>query len=336
MEAKDRSRPILEPIWTEYHNLGGYPRTAFRVARTPGFSASPASPKTLPSPMHPDTPIYDSSVRNHEAAMVDSLERRGSTRSRSASKVLSPIVEQHAMAARLESFSMNSPTTPRIPRPPQSAPVSPRGQTLVSETRSLLLSGVPRTQASTLAAMVDRRQSAPAEVIAEHRRRSQLLLRHQLQAWGHVHFGNASKADIFVAAVAFRRSSEVSLGGEDEEAKPSSSRTVRARVRPKALDRKPFLIQRTFDLSEMRSIVPEPTSPSTMPRRPSLDIAARAAHQGSRRRSVSVNPQSPGRVLRSASKQEAARSAARGTKEIPIRKLLPAFLGNTARIEANH
>lgn len=227
------------------------------------------------------------------------------------------------MAAKLERFSMNSPTTPRVPRAPQSTPASPRGQTLVSETRSLLLSGVPRTQASTLAAMVDRRQSAPAEVIAEHRRRSQVLLRHQLQAWGHVHFGNAAKADIFVAAVALRRSSEASASGEDEEAKPSSTRTVRARVRPKALDRKPFLIQRSFDLSEVRSIVPEPTSPSTMPRRPSLDLAARAAAQSSRRRSVSVTPQSPGRVLRSTTKQEAARSAARGTKEIPIRKLSP-------------
>jgi hypothetical protein len=242
------------------------------------------------------------------------------------SSLMSPGTEQ-MVASRFEKVSVNSPLRPRTPGAPPPTPASAypletRRQTIAAETRSMLLSGVSQTQASSLGAIIDRRQSAPAEVILRQRQNSLLLFREQLQAWGHVHFGNATNADVFVAAVSMRRPSDSSSDGGEPDKKHSDRVTIRARVRPRDLDKKPFLITREFDLEELRSTIPQGRPTPTQSRRPSLDLTARAALPSSRRRATSTRTalRSSDRVLRSATNNSGGRQIVPGTKEIPIRK----------------
>jgi hypothetical protein len=78
-----------------------------------------------------------------------------------------------------------------------------------------------------------------------------------LRDWGHVYFGNASTADVFVNPLSLRRPSLTLVKDEDgEKAQSTGLVTIRARVLPKAKERKAFLIQRQFDIDELRASIP--------------------------------------------------------------------------------
>ncbi|GJD02998.1 hypothetical protein ColKHC_11823 [Colletotrichum higginsianum] len=110
---------------------------------------------------------------------------------------------------------------------------------------------------------VQRRQSvAGAGYFARSKDAEKRLHLEQLRAWGRVYLGDAKTSDVFVQAVALRRQSDASTGSENSTGDsspprmpptpttPSHQTAIRARVRPKALERKPFLIQRTFDIEQ--------------------------------------------------------------------------------------
>ncbi|KAI0126789.1 hypothetical protein BJ170DRAFT_419054 [Xylariales sp. AK1849] len=97
--------------------------------------------------------------------------------------------------------------------------------------------------------------------------------RDQLRMWGHVYYGDAKTADAFVIARSLRRQSISSLDetasaglrkfGSPQRRIPNRL-TVRAIVRPRALERQSFLMQRNFDLDELRATVPDISSPSSL------------------------------------------------------------------------
>jgi len=266
----------------------------------------------MPNTMYPRSPGYDHSMRRHERAMVDSLDargRHGSQDARNAYRSLSPIAEANWNRHR-SSFAL-SPASPHAPAPtpissnPRTVthglPISPnpvthglpiyrpRNQTLAAETRSILLAGAPpAAQTNAPGTASERRQSLPPS-LTSFRRNSQQE-RQELQAWGHVFFGNGSEANCFVSAVSLRRSSESSSGEEtpgspSKGAKAGNRVTIRARVRPCALGRKPFLITRAFDMDELRATIPQPP-PSTSaaaPRKLSADLRVDSPAQDRRR-----------------------------------------------------
>ncbi|KAJ8066101.1 hypothetical protein OCU04_005192 [Sclerotinia nivalis] len=82
----------------------------------------------------------------------------------------------------------------------------------------------------------------------------------RLQTWGHAYFGNIVTADAFVNAVSLRRPSLVVIEEQDghKSTRSSDQVTIRARVLPKEVERKPFLIQRQFDIRELRDSLPVP------------------------------------------------------------------------------
>jgi hypothetical protein len=85
-----------------------------------------------------------------------------------------------------------------------------------------------------------------------------LYIHDRLRDWGGVYLGNTATADAFVNAVSVRRPS-LALAKEDVlELLPRSSNlvTIRARVVPKAKERKAFLIQRQFDIEDLRAGIP--------------------------------------------------------------------------------
>ncbi|RYP01499.1 hypothetical protein DL763_000162 [Monosporascus cannonballus] len=112
---------------------------------------------------------------------------------------------------------------------------------------------------------VDRRVSAPALSQLAAWKGSPMAARDQLRLWGHVYYGDAKTADAFVIARSLRRPQTSVIDDERAAADrqsvtspPLSRRTVRAIVRPRALERRPFLIQRTFDMDELRATIPDP------------------------------------------------------------------------------
>lgn len=315
METQTRSRPDLRPVLTGREQHPAYPRTNPYSTTSPLYSAS----LSLPSPMYPASPGYDHSMRAHERALVDRLDRlsqqgrRGSQQSPTAAHSLSPISEQSLSARRASVASLP------LPPAPASSPLSPslmqypRTQTIAAQTREILLGGVPdglpRPPSGTASTTNDRRQSLSR--IPGHRRSSQQV-REELQDWGHVYFGNGPIADCFVSAVPLRRHSESPSTDEGAATKGGNQVTIRASVRPCALDRKPFQLWRTFDMDELRDTIPERSPVSAGTRRPFNEPANRSALPASRRRS-SATRQGP----------DLDRSHVKSTNTVPIRKWLP-------------
>lgn len=315
METQSRLRPDLRPVWTGRDQRPAYPGTSPSgyTARSPLHSAA-LRRDSLPSAMYPPSPGYDQSMRMRERAMLDSFDQRGRPESQvspSTARSLSPISDQTLEARRASVASLPPLHAPGpSPRSPDLFMQYPRRQTLAAETRSILLSGtpdgLPRPQLTCASTAAERRTSLPSFPTA---RRSSQQLRQELQAWGHVYFGNGSEASCFVTAVALRRPSESSSADEGQATKGrpperGSRVTIRARVRPCELGRAPFLLRRTFDMDELRATIPELPPGPLEARRPSADRSNRRSPPAPRRRS------SP----------DVEKSPIRGANTVPIRK----------------
>ncbi|KAI0880071.1 uncharacterized protein GGS22DRAFT_176097 [Annulohypoxylon maeteangense] len=318
-------RPSLEPLWTNYRNHDSLPDTVFRP--TPisvSMSQPPLSPKSLPgpSPVHPAS--YDKSMRKQDRALVDSFDQR--TRHVVGSAPLTPIDEYSPspLVARLEKISILPPMSVPHGLPTPASPSLPRRDSLGAVERSDSMGGVSGS-----------RDRSPYyytrdELPISPRIDSVSGIHDQLRSWGHVYYGNAKTADAFIIARSLRRRSSDSLTdiARPELVKATASApmknrlTVRAIVRPRALDRPSFLIQRNFDIDELRATTPDPTpkpqvrSPNEW-RRPSLpSISSRSGTPSPRsRRSSSVRS---GALLRSSTNSLDLDSLIRDAKAVPI------------------
>ncbi|KAF2996128.1 hypothetical protein E8E14_003244 [Neopestalotiopsis sp. 37M] len=300
--AETARKPNLEPIWTDYRNLSGMPKTAFKPAASPeGLpSPSPMSPKSLPSPIYPAA--HNSyTTRQHEKRVMisDGFDSARSQRSSNGSsgKSLRSIDEEEEqetpLTARLERFSNNLPPLTLqfgLPSPPAGPPptvaqlLSPQpnrdslqrwGTVLEPKTtvsfplQSIELSQPPGLHRRNSAVTGTRPLPPPPP---PPREQSVVEIRDQLRNWGHVYHGNIETADAFVIARSLRRQSSSLVihharGGDSitgcsarsrEGPSPSTRKTVRAIIRPKALERHSFLIQRTFDMDQLRATIPDP------------------------------------------------------------------------------
>lgn len=265
--------------------------------------------------------------------MVESLDSRGGlTRS------LSPIAEQ-SMSTRVNQLTMESPLRSRTPVLPLTAPntpllaspSAPKRQSMAQETRSMLLSGMSPSQASNVGAVANRKLSAPSVAIQRQRRPTiELPSPETLHTCGHVYLGDLTKADVLVVPTALRRPSGTEQPDSASERNGHSGHiAIRARVRPKGRERKPFLIERSIDVNVLRAMVASPATPVRSPRRlsvaplspdtvssPRLPASPLAL---SRRRS-SVTSSSP--LSSRTSHQQRS-----GSREVPIRKSEPAVSG---------
>ena len=337
METQARP-PNLQTVWSEHESLSQFPRGAPYSARTAIYSPSVRSPN-MPSPMYPRSPGLDRSMRRHERAMVDSLDQRGrrmpieTSDNRTGYRSLSPIAEANWDRRRTSFASVASPRAPApTPVSPRMPAFQPRTQTLAAETRSILLSGAPTaSHAAPVPAIVttsasDRRRSLPSSLPSF--RRDSVQERQELQAWGHVFYGNGTEANCFVTAVSLRRSSESSSGEDSPDtpgrmARPGNRVTIRARVRPCALGRKPFLLKREFDMDELRATVPlGRLSPvPAEPRRLSAELATPEGHHTQGRRRFS-------------SGSDISSSPIRSSNTVPIREF-PLSLNHIAKTHAD-
>ncbi|KAI1415104.1 hypothetical protein F5Y13DRAFT_157864 [Hypoxylon sp. FL1857] len=251
-------RPSLEPLWTNYRNFGGLPTVFHPTPISASLSTSPLSPKSLPgpSPIHPDS--YDGSMRRQDRALVNSLDQRA--RHVGSSVPLTPIDESSPspLVARLEKISILPPMSMAHNLPTPASPESPQ-----QRRRAGSLASLPGTQVLTAGYCTPDSNVSPVS----SRRSSTIGLQDQLRTWGHVYYGNAKTADAFIIARSLRRRSNNSSPASTTSPRfmragtgtlLNNRLTVRAIVRPRSLDRPSFLIQRNFNINELRSTIPDP------------------------------------------------------------------------------
>ncbi|RYP77232.1 hypothetical protein DL771_001281 [Monosporascus sp. 5C6A] len=188
---------------------------------------------------------------------------------------LMPIDEHSPLAARLEKVAilppinaerkLPSPASPAL-RPPRELVAQIPGQYRPASVVAPLREPPAAPQYATPGLLpVARRVSAPAFPQLAAPGGSPMAARDQLRLWGHVYYGDAKTADAFVIARSLRRPQTIVIDDKRAAADrqpgtslPLSRQTVRAIVRPRALERRPFLIQRTFDMDELRTTIPDP------------------------------------------------------------------------------
>lgn len=137
----------------------------------------------------------------------------------------------------------------------------------------------------------------------------------RLRDWGYAYLGNSQTADTFVNAVSLRRSSLALVEG-DIQVKSIDLVTIRARVIPKAKERKPFLIQRQFNIEELRSRIPK--SPVSLDQE--SKTPTRLRRSGRNRRSSAWQATSAANKTPEICKAPIAGTSSHGNGSLPIRK----------------
>ncbi|KAI1642645.1 uncharacterized protein F4817DRAFT_352301 [Daldinia loculata] len=323
-------RPGLEPVWTNtYHNINDMPKTILRP--TPisvGLPQSPISPKSLPilpspNPVHPAS--YDGSMRRQDRALVNSLDHRAVPSLSSAP--LTPIDEYSPspLVARLEKISILPPMSiANGTLTPPSSDASSRRESLLSldGSTSVTMHDAPSGhQVRSPSYYNTDYPTSPGSL----KRDAALRLRDQLRAWGPVYFSNSKMADAFIIARSLRQHNCNSPTSPafvklPACAPPNKRLTVRAIVRPQSQDRSAFLIQRNFDIDELRATIPDPpphiqvNSGPDGQRSPSQSSAS-VPIQSSRRRSSTVRS---GILLRSDANTLDLESLIRDARAIPM------------------
>jgi len=136
-----------------------------------------------------------------------------------------------------------------------------------------------------------------------------------LRDWGYAYLGNSATADAFVNAVSLRRSSMAAeLGTNTERRSDKQLTTIRARVIPQGKDRKPFLIQRQFDIEELRGSI------SNIPSLPGGSENERVLRRSPRNRCSSTYATAITPHKESNSTKRRYRSPSPGEGPLPIRE----------------
>jgi hypothetical protein len=139
-----------------------------------------------------------------------------------------------------------------------------------------------------------------------------------LREWGFAYLGNIATADAFVSAVSLRRPSLALVKEESVQIKSESLGmvTIRARVLPRAKERHPFLIQRQFDIEDLRASIPAQKLSRT-----SEDIdSTRIRHSSTLRRSSTQQLSLRSQQRGSADGSRGAQLEWLGKRAMPIRK----------------
>lgn len=244
-----RARPAIEPIRTTGPELNTRSFRARMALKSPAWSASPLSPRSLPLPGCQE--LRDEQMRQHDKMAVGRLE----SRSRDSSK-LEPSLRNVSLRPIAE-LALPSPNTLPARRSPLSAPLfAPpvyRRPTIVEETRNMLLQGQDGEQGGHLSQAYGRRQSAPPGVL--HARAMQIAReREHLRRRGFVGSYRPREAELLVMPVELRRHSTIT-GAEPPSPCPVDGRLT-TRVVVHSRGRKPLVLTRTFDLDELRATLP--------------------------------------------------------------------------------
>ncbi|QSZ37614.1 hypothetical protein DSL72_008713 [Monilinia vaccinii-corymbosi] len=223
--------------------------------RVPSQGSGSISPLAqLPSPSIVAARAYASRYQNPIGWKVDAWPRSGSlTPMQQFPRRHSTIVSLAENTTSLGNKSSRTTTAPFV----QILPEKRLTSECLEESGARLVAAGLKGVSSIDTFDVRRNSETPAAYSPIHRVPFQYT-HDRLQTWGHAYFGNVITADAFVNAVRLRRTSLVKEQGINDSSRTSDQVTIRARVLPKAVERKPFLIQRQFNIEELRDSMPAP------------------------------------------------------------------------------
>ncbi|KAL2675302.1 hypothetical protein Neosp_011486 [[Neocosmospora] mangrovei] len=267
-----RARPAIEPIRTTGPELNTRSFRARMALKSPTWSASPLSPRSLPLPGCQE--LRDEQMRKHDKMAVDRLEPRN----RDSSK-LEPSLRNVSLRPIAE-LALPSPNTLPARHSPLSAPLfAPpvyRRPTIVEETRIMLLQGQDGEQDGHVSQAYDRRQSAPSGVL--HARAIQIARqREHLRRRGFVGSYRPREAELLVMPIELRRLSTIT-GAEPPSPCPVDGQLT-TRVVVHSRGRKPLVLTRTFDLDELRATLPRVSSPKDVTHMALFLLSVPSVHQ---------------------------------------------------------
>jgi len=150
----------------------------------------------------------------------------------------------------------------------------------------------------------------------------------RLRDWGLAYLGNELTADALVNAVGLKRPCLALAQEEQYQLRLNGLVTIRARITPRAKERKPFLIQRQFDIDELRASIPEVQTRQEVG--DFRSTSSRTLRRSSRARRQCVQPAAEvSRRRASLDAHQYARHSSLGEAAIPIRK--PFTLNDTSQ-----
>jgi hypothetical protein len=274
----DRPRhPELDPLRIGQYRSDRYPPPApiYRHPSTP-------SPLTPYSTTSLTSPILHAVRQYHKENGISTDSQENETLRRNSVPML------HNFRRRQLSISSPNGLTARFGRVAVTSPLrsgrmsslraQPIFHSLAEESRKQLLDGVRGGDLATLSKVVVRRSSCiEPSLLPQSGQISYDYAHAHLQRWGHAYLGSVSTADAFVKAVHLRSAGDKSSkspaakesrsSGEPDPSKEGARPTeqsedvvIRARVTPKAKERKPFLLQRRFNIEELRVTIPSSVS----------------------------------------------------------------------------
>jgi hypothetical protein len=255
------------------------------------YSKSPASSISLASPTLAAIRQYYIDHGLRTALQVSSATRRRSSTHAKDLPRRHSVLTPGSVATRMGEFNFASPINPGVINeecsPTFVQHTGPHSNTIADGSRQALLSGIDRNELATLGSVVTESEAVLPKL---GNKIPTEYTYNRLREWGHVYFGNTATADAFVTAVHLRKSSHVDRdrktqtqcqqpelwdnsddavnsrveqlrqpSATDNQEKESIScdlvkrdLVIRARIIPIAKERKPFLIQRRFNLQGLR------------------------------------------------------------------------------------
>ncbi|TVY75846.1 hypothetical protein LSUE1_G007733 [Lachnellula suecica] len=217
-------------------------------------SLSLNSAATLPSPTIVAARAYHLEHETPIGPKLNAQQRRRSLfEAHQFPRRHSAVAAEGDLAAQLEGFTFSSPKI-KLQTVPETVEALP--EIKIEESADIQMTGTKQNDLMKIGKITSRQRSGDLLVTASDV--PFLYIHDRLRDWGSVYLGNSATADAFVNAVSLRRPSLAAAKGESRDLQPGSSNlvTIRARVVPRAKERNPFLIQRQFDIEDLRSSIP--------------------------------------------------------------------------------
>jgi hypothetical protein len=228
------------------------------TSRSPesGASRTPDSATSLASPTLAAIRQYYHDTGLKTALQTVSSSRQPSLKPHQEFPRRHSILSPGGLATRVGKVTVSSPSG--------SGP-SAECPSIAAEPQGRLLNGVNCGELAKIGSAVSKREPPWPNPLSHTAGKIPSEYTHgRLREWGHVYLGNIATADVFVKAVHLRKPDDTRLplnsGKSPERLKNSTPSidlskdiVVRARVHPKAKERKPFLMQRRFNRQVMQA-----------------------------------------------------------------------------------
>ncbi|KAG0651681.1 hypothetical protein D0Z07_1980 [Hyphodiscus hymeniophilus] len=288
-----RKHTQLQPLATSHDSIKGYARSGFSTPSSVLLNTS-----TLPSPSIIAARAYFQEQSPPIGQKSNALQRRRSLiEGQEFPRRHSALPTPGSLAAKIAKFTLPDRNHRLVQHTAES-----ESNTKVEQTEDVSMTDVVQEdQVKLTAVTTGERKDASSAPISDFLQKVPFQYTHdRLRDWGYAYLGNSATADAFINPVNLRRPS-LQLVKDDisgDRLDQPGMVTIRARVLPKARERKPFVLQRKFDIEGLRASIPTKQLPASIPlRRSSRARRSSVQVESTKRRSRTPESLSANRAL---------------------------------------